>query len=433
MFGECERMRLKKGQSYLEVIAGPMFSGKTREMHRQYEVFKICNMKVQVFRRDIDTRYGLEGIRTHDGIQFKTEDVFYAKNSDDIAKQLKEDNDVIMIDEAMFYDKTLVEKIDEWINSGKVVIVNMLNTDFAGNVFGIAGDLMAKADFITSLTARCTYQENGIFCHEPATRSLRKVPIKSQIVIGGIETYEARCRKHHFVLDEDRMISSFVKKQSKLPGKNAATKTIIFDLDGVLLDSREANFRAFRVVHDALSSKTDFTMDKFLEWYTPNYFELFGKMEIPESEWMRAGQIWRQHYISNESPELFAHTQEILSYLKSKGFKLALVTNGSENRVNLDLERRKIKQFFDVVVNGEGLKLEEIKPAPTQLFMALEKLGENAKSAVYIGDTAIDVLAGKNAGMKTIAITAGFGLLEKLKESNPDHIIDDLKELETIF
>jgi HAD superfamily hydrolase (TIGR01509 family) len=224
-----------------------------------------------------------------------------------------------------------------------------------------------------------------------------------------------------------------VKKQSKLPEKNAATKTIIFDLDGVLLDSREANFRAFRVVHDALSSKTDFTMNKFLEWYTPNYFELFGKMEIPESEWMRAGQIWRQHYISNESPELFAHTQEILSYLKSKGFKLALVTNGSENRVNLDLERRKIKQFFDVVVNGEGLKLEEIKPAPTQLFMALEKLGENAKSAVYIGDTAIDVLAGKNAGMKTIAITAGFGLLEKLKESNPDHIIDDLKELETIF
>jgi len=429
-------VRLKKGQSYLEVIAGPMFSGKTREMHRQYEVFKICNMKIQVFRRDIDTRYGVEGIRTHDGIQFKTEDVFYARNADDIVKQLKEDTDVIMIDEGMFYDKSLVGKIDEWMKDGKVVIVNTLNTDFAGNVFGIAGDLMAKADFITSLTAMCTYQENGVFCHEPATRSLRKVPIKSQVVIGGIETYEARCRRHHFVLNEGRMISSFVKKQSKTPEnleKNDMTKTIIFDLDGVLLDSKEANFRTFKLVGDVLNAENKLTMEKFLEWYTPNYFELYQKMGIPESEWMRASQMWRQHYISNESPELFAHTQEILSYLKSKGFRLALVTNGSENRVNLDLERRGIRNFFDVIINGEGLKMEEVKPAPTQLFMTLEKLSESAENAVYIGDTSMDIMAGKTAGMKTIAITAGFGLLEKLKESNPDYIIDDLKELETMF
>ena len=208
---------------------------------------------------------------------------------------------------------------------------------------------------------------------------------------------------------------------------------VIFDMDGVLLDSKEANFRTFKAVHDVLSSKTDFTMDKFLEWYVPNYFEVFEKMGIPEDEWGRAGQMWRQQYISNESPELFSHTQEILSYLKSKGFKLALVTNGSENRVNIDLERRGIRNFFDVIINGEGLKMEEVKPSPTQLFMALEKLDESAENAVYIGDTSMDIMAAKNAGMKTIAITAGFGLLEKLKESNPDHIIDNLKELETMF
>jgi len=196
-------MKLKKGHAYLEVISGPMFSGKTREMHRQYKIFKICNFKVQVFRRDIDVRYGADGIRTHDGIEFDKEDVFYAASVDDIEKQLVSDVNVIMIDEAMLYDKRLVEKIDDWVKNGRIVVVNFLPTDYSDNVFGIAGDLLAKADFITSLTARCTYQENGEFCHEQATKSFRKVPIKDQVVIGGFESYEPRCRKHHSVLDEE--------------------------------------------------------------------------------------------------------------------------------------------------------------------------------------------------------------------------------------
>jgi len=197
-------MKLKKGHAYLEVISGPMFSGKTREMHRQYNIFKICNFKVQVFRRDIDTRYGATGIKTHDGIEFDNGDVFYAAIVDDIEKQLAPDANVIMIDEAMLYEKSLVEKIDDWVKSGRIVVVNFLPTDYSDKVFGIAGDLMAKADFITSLTARCTYQEeNGEFCHEQATKTFRKVPIKDQVVIGGFESYEPRCRKHHSVLGEE--------------------------------------------------------------------------------------------------------------------------------------------------------------------------------------------------------------------------------------
>jgi len=193
-------MKLKKGQPYLEVICGPMFSGKTREMQRQYKVFKICNFKVQVFRRDIDTRYG-EGIKTHDGIEFDKSDIFYAATTNDIQRQLSPDAGVIMIDEAMLYDKALVDRVDQWVNDGKIVIVNLLSTDYAGRVFGIAGDLLAKADFITSLSARCLHQENGVFCHEPATRSFRKSPRKDQVLIGGLESYEPRCRKHHFVVE----------------------------------------------------------------------------------------------------------------------------------------------------------------------------------------------------------------------------------------
>lgn len=193
-----------KGQSYHEVICGPMFSGKTREMQRLYRIFKICNFKVQVFRRDIDTRYSSTEIITHDGITFDKEDVFLAKQAEDISKQLQEDAKVIMIDEAMLYDRELVNKIDEWVNNGRIVITTVLPTDYRGEVFGIAGELLAKADFITSLYARCMHNENGTFCHEPATRTMRKVPIKEQVLIGGLESYEPRCRKHHFILKEEK-------------------------------------------------------------------------------------------------------------------------------------------------------------------------------------------------------------------------------------
>lgn len=195
-------MLLKKGQTYHEVISGPMFSGKTREMQRLYTIFKTCNFNVQVFRRDIDERFG-EGIRTHDGIEFEKEDVFLARIVEDIERQIRNGTDVIMIDEAQFYDRKLLEKIDFWIDNGKIVVTTVLPTDYTGSVFGIAGDLLAKADFITSLTARCMHQENGDFCHEAATRTLRKVPIKEQVLIGGFESYEPRCRKHHTVLSEE--------------------------------------------------------------------------------------------------------------------------------------------------------------------------------------------------------------------------------------
>jgi thymidine kinase len=196
-------MRLNKGNAYFEVVAGPMFSGKTREMHRQYKIFKVCNYKIQVFRRDIDTRYGEKEVKTHDGIEFDKEDVFLVKDSDGIKKQLAPDTNVIMIEEGMLYDKGLVEAVDQWVKEGKIVIVTTLPTDYAGNVFGIAGDLMAKADFVTSLSARCMHQENGVYCLDTATKTSRIIPDKQQVIIGGIGAYEARCRKHHHVLGED--------------------------------------------------------------------------------------------------------------------------------------------------------------------------------------------------------------------------------------
>lgn len=192
----------RENQAYLEVITGAMFSGKTRELHRQYSVFKSCQFKVQVFKRDIDERYSKDEIVTHDGLRFDKNDVFIAKTVDDIEKLIKKDTDVIMIDEAQFYSSEIVKLADKLVNEGKIVITTLLPSDYRGETFGPAGDLLAHADKITQVFARCMYQENGIFCHKPATKTFRKGNIKDIVVVGGAELYEPRCRQHHKIKDK---------------------------------------------------------------------------------------------------------------------------------------------------------------------------------------------------------------------------------------
>jgi len=194
---EERAMRVGSEQPYHEAICGPMFSGKTREMHRQYRVFQACGFKIQVFKRDIDKRYSRRGITTHDGITFNENDVFLVRNTEDIEKQLRAETDVVMIDEAQFYESSLVEMVEGLVEKGKIVITTVLPTDYTGKTFRIAGDLLARADYITSLTARCTYVQDGGFCRQPATRTFRKVASDQQVLIGGSESYEPRCRKHH--------------------------------------------------------------------------------------------------------------------------------------------------------------------------------------------------------------------------------------------
>ena len=192
-------VKSRENQAYHEVITGAMFSGKTRELHRQYSIFKSCNFNVQVFKQYIDKRYAEDQIVTHDGLVFDKKDVFIAKDVKDIESLIKKDTDVVMIDEAQFYGDELPDKIDELVNQGKIVVTTVLPSDYRGITFGPAGNLLARADKITQVFARCMHQENGVYCHRPATRTFRKSEIKDVVVIGGAETYEPRCRQHHFV------------------------------------------------------------------------------------------------------------------------------------------------------------------------------------------------------------------------------------------
>jgi HAD superfamily hydrolase (TIGR01662 family) len=207
-------------------------------------------------------------------------------------------------------------------------------------------------------------------------------------------------------------------------------KAVIFDWDGTIIKSKRANFHAFKKLHDEFNLNSVFTMKEFVDWYSPNWYMIYEKMGIPEEEWARANELWRKAYPQKGS-RLSPNSARILANLKSKRFKIGLVTNGNEKRVISGLKRKGIFNIFDVVICGDHVPIEEQKPSPRQIVLALERLNIKPKDAVYVGDTSFDVLAGKNAGVKTVALIGGLHSVGKLKNSNPDLLVHDWKELES--
>jgi thymidine kinase len=181
---------------FIEVIVGPMFSGKSEELIRRIKRAQIAKQKVQVFKPAIDDRYSIDKVVSHNGTNINAISVVKAF---EIIELLEEDTEVIAIDEIQFFDHSIVDVVREIADLGKRVICAGLDMDFRGEPFGPTPDIMAIAESVDKLTAIC------VKCGNPATRTQRLIngkPAKYDdpiILVGAHETYEARCRKCHEV------------------------------------------------------------------------------------------------------------------------------------------------------------------------------------------------------------------------------------------
>ncbi len=168
----------------IEVICGSMFSGKTEELIRRLKRVKIANLKVEIFKPRIDTRYDEVKIVSHDSTAIQSTPV---DNSQKILL-MAGDVDVIGIDEAQFFDTEIANVCDELATRGIRVIVAGLDMDYLGNPFGQMPYIMAKADYVTKLHAICMQ------CGNIANYSYRKISNDEQVVLGAKDVYEPRCR-----------------------------------------------------------------------------------------------------------------------------------------------------------------------------------------------------------------------------------------------
>ena len=181
----------------LEVITGPMFSGKSEELIRRLKRARIARQRVTCYKPDIDLRYHRSAIASHSAqIHEACTVTSVARLRDDLLRQLDE-IDVIGIDEAQFFDSGLQELAMELVHFGKRVVIAGLDTTYAAEPFGPIPNLMAIADEVTKLSAVC------MVCGAPAIHTQRLGSSQQLVIVGAAGLYEARCRLHFhpFVAD----------------------------------------------------------------------------------------------------------------------------------------------------------------------------------------------------------------------------------------
>lgn len=185
-----------KDHGWIEVIVGPMYSGKSEELIRRIKRAKIARQNVIVFKPAIDDRYSKTDVVSHDGIK---EEAISIGSSMEILNYINDDVDVIALDEVQFFDDRVVEICKKLADGNKRVICAGLDMDFRGEPFGCVPKLLAMAEFVDKLQAIC------MVCGNPATRTQRLVngiPAKYSepvVLVGAKEKYEARCRRCHLV------------------------------------------------------------------------------------------------------------------------------------------------------------------------------------------------------------------------------------------
>lgn len=126
----------------------------------------------------------------------------------------------------------------------------------------------------------------------------------------------------------------------------------------------------------------------------------------------------------------FPNTRKTLKELKTTGRLLAAVSNRARESLHQSLKGAKLLEFFDLVVSVEDVK--NPKPHAEHVQVALKRLQVLPGHAYMVGDTQVDIVAGKNAGVKTIGVTYGFEG-KTIKNHNPDFVIDDIEELLTLI
>jgi len=174
----------------VEVVCGPMFSGKSEELLRRLKRARIAKKKYQLFKPAIDDRYSETEVVSHSGERMECQ---VLQNSFHLSDQynLDEDTEIVAFDEAQFFDSTLVSTVTSLANMGKRVIVAGLDMDSMGKPFGPMPSLMAVAEEVLKLTAVCEA------CGEPATHTFRlTVNREEQVLVGAGDHYQARCRDH---------------------------------------------------------------------------------------------------------------------------------------------------------------------------------------------------------------------------------------------
>ena len=174
-----------KQSGWMEVICGSMFSGKTEELIRRLRRAEMAGQQVEIFKPKLDNRYAAEEVVSHNQNKIKSTPV---ETPDEILL-LGSNCDVVGIDEAQFFDESIVEIANQLANNGVRVVIAGLDMDYMGRPFGPMPNLMATAEYVTKVHAICKRTGNL------ANYSMRTSGSDDLVQLGETDSYEAVSRK----------------------------------------------------------------------------------------------------------------------------------------------------------------------------------------------------------------------------------------------
>ncbi len=205
------------------------------------------------------------------------------------------------------------------------------------------------------------------------------------------------------------------------------TECVLFDWDGTLLDSFEADAQAY--IHMFAALEMTWSIAELKRHYSPNWHRVYRAARLPREKWNEADRLWMRFYRQHQ-PELQPGARQVLRALERR-FTLALVSSGSRTRVRRQLREHELAAMFRVKVCSEDAPRR--KPHPAPLRMALELLHISPKVCVYVGDAPEDIEMAHRAGVRAIGVLGGSPVPERLRAASPDVVIETIRELPALL
>ncbi|MBH0230921.1 pyrophosphatase PpaX [Halobacillus yeomjeoni] len=202
--------------------------------------------------------------------------------------------------------------------------------------------------------------------------------------------------------------------------------TILFDLDGTLIDTNELIIASFMHTIEQYGDR-DYGRNEVLDFIGPPLRDSLRKINPDRVEEMV--ETYRKHNIENHDSYVKAYdgVVETIRKLKEEDYRLGIVTTKMRNTVQMGLELTDLDGLFETVVTLDDV--EHAKPHPEPILKALDQLGAKTSEAMMVGDNTHDIEAGKNAGTKTAGVAWTVKGRKVLDDLNPDYMLENMREL----
>jgi HAD superfamily hydrolase (TIGR01549 family) len=204
--------------------------------------------------------------------------------------------------------------------------------------------------------------------------------------------------------------------------------TLLFDWDGTIADSAQLGLTAFQKSFGTLGF--EFPQEIYEAVYSPNWYSIYEAMGLPREKWAIADDLWMQHY-GEQTASLVEGAGDTLRQLHHQGYRMGIVSSGSECRLARELKHQGLSELFEVVICNEQMLNK--KPHPEGLTTALATLNRSIEQSCYVGDSPEDIEMGKRAQLLTVGVRSTYPTSWRLREASPDIYLESFSELTKYF